>query len=267
MGLLHWSYLVRFSSRNRYGDLDAGCQGRLQKWVAEKPVRKNTAFLCNLLHSIASIRKYASSQNPNGLTLAGNNQDQAFLAGLRQGDADCYSKMVNEYIGPMLGVARRYLDEDDARDAVQEAFIKLHSAIDTFRGESSLLTWLQRILINICLSRLRKAKQVNEVSIDDFLPDFFEDGHRMNPKGDWPGALSESMSREKICELMHANIKLLPDTYRTVLLLRDIDGFSCRETAEKLEISETATKVRLHRARLALRELLEPLILGESFEL
>ena len=197
----------------------------------------------------------------------GDNQDQVFLAGLRQGDADCYSKMVNEYIGPMLGVARRYLSEDDARDAVQEAFIKLHAAIDTFRGESSLLTWLQRILINICLSRLRKAKQVNEVSIDDFLPDFFENGHRVNPQGDWPGALSESMNREKICELLHANIKLLPGTYRTVLLLRDIDGFSCKETAEKLEISVRATKVRLHRARLALRELLEPLILGESFEL
>ena len=194
-------------------------------------------------------------------------QDQVFLAGLRQGDADCYRKMVKEYIGPLLGVARRYLDEDDAKDAVQEAFIKLHSAIDTFRGESSLLTWLQRILINICLGRLRKAKQVNEVSIDDMLPEFFENGHRMNPTGGWPGTPTESMNRERIFELMHENIKLLPTTYRNVLMLRDIDGFSCSEAAEKLEISVGATKVRLHRARLALRELLDPLILGGSFEL
>ena len=69
-------------------------------------------------------------------------QEQAWIEGLRQGDADCYRQLVEAYIGPLLKVARRYLGEDDARDAVQEAFTKVHSCIRSFHEESRLLTWM-----------------------------------------------------------------------------------------------------------------------------
>lgn len=194
-------------------------------------------------------------------------QEQTWIDGLRRGDADCYRQMVEATIGPLLRVARRYLNGADAQDAVQETFIKAYSSIESFRGEASMLTWLQRILINLCVSKLRAQKRRAEVSIDEFLPDFFDDGHRVDPAPAWPAALNHIMAREKLCELVETNIQKLPLSYKTVLILRDIDGLSGRETAALLELTVGAVKVRLHRARQALRTLLEPAIQGEPIDL
>lgn len=194
-------------------------------------------------------------------------QEQAWIKGLRQGDADCYRHMVEAQIGPLLMVARRYLGEDDARDAVQETFIKVHGSIQSFRGEASMKTWVQRILINLCIGKLRVKKRRAEVPIDDLLPAYLDDGHRAEPASPWPEALSHVIKRERLCDLVEENIQKLPISYKTVLIMRDIDGLSGRETAELLELSVGAVKVRLHRARQALKTLLDPVMRGEAFEL
>lgn len=191
----------------------------------------------------------------------------SLVAGLRQGDAECYRHVVESTIVRLLPVARRYLNEDECHDAVQSTYIKLLSSIDSFRGDSSIVTWLQRILINECLGRLRKQKQLNETSLDDLLPKFFDDGHRVNPLPAWPNSVRDAMHREECCNLITDNLKKLPTDYREVIMLRDIEGFNSQQAADMLAISVGAVKVRLHRARQALRELLEPVVLEELNDL
>ena len=193
--------------------------------------------------------------------------EAAWVEGLRKGDSLSYKNIVESTIGRLLSVARRYLEEDEARDAVQETYITLLGSIDKFRGDSRLMTWLQRVLINHCLGKLRKQKSRREVSIEDLLPEFYEDGHRVDPQPAWPNLLSDSERREKHCTLVMENINKLPLDHRKVILLRDIEGYSGQKTADALEISVGAVKVRLHRARQALRQLLEPVVLEQANDL
>ena len=117
------------------------------------------------------------------------------------------------------------------------------------------------------MDKLRLQKRRCEVCIDDFLPVYRDDGHRAAPTPPWPETLNRVFERERLCDLVCENINKLPLSYRTVLVLRDIDGLSSRETAKLLELSVGAVKVRLHRARQALRELLDPVIQGETIDL
>lgn len=199
--------------------------------------------------------------------VAEQEQEQVWVEGLRNGDSACYRQVVEAYIGPLLRVARRYLREEDACDAVQETFIKVFGAIKTFRGESRLLTWIQRILINQCISKLRAQERLAEVSIDDLLPSYYDDGHRIAPTPAWPESLSTVVDRERLCRLVEKHIAKLPLAYRTVLMLRDIEGISGKETAELLNLSVGAVKVRLHRARQALRTLMDPVMQGDTLDL
>jgi len=186
---------------------------------------------------------------------AAEHADFQLIEGLRHGDEQAYVDLVQTQAGGLLKTARRYLGEKDAPDAVQEAFLRAFQSIDRFKGASSLNTWLHRILINCCLMKLRKSKTVVEVSIDTLLPSFLEDGHRANTKPAWP---EECAEQRELVMVVSSYIQKLPDSYRTVLMLRDIDGFTGDETAKMLDISPNLVKVRLHRARLALRELIDP---------
>lgn len=194
-------------------------------------------------------------------------QERVWVEGLRNKEAESYVRLVRTYAGPLLRTARRYVDEDDARDAVQEVFGKVAESIQTFRGESSLSSWLHRIVINLCISRLRARKRRQEVSIEELLPTFLEDGHRAEPSPPWPDSLDRAVQRETLCELVTRNIDKLPASYRTVLMLRDIEGLCSKDAAEILNISVGSVKVRLHRARQALREMLDPVIHGTQHDL
>ena len=184
-----------------------------------------------------------------------------WLAGLRAGDEACYESLVRAYAGRLLWIARRYVEEAEAQDAVQEAFIKAFETIQRFRGQASLYTWLHRIVVNMCLMKLRKASARREESIEAQLPSFRKDGHRANPGPAWALGADEILQLKEMRELVHGSIARLPDSYRFVLMLRDIEGFDSEETANVLGISINAVKIRLHRARQALRELLDPQIL------
>ncbi len=159
----------------------------------------------------------------------------------------------------MLAVARRFLPvEDDARDAVQDAFLSAFRSIDRFQGQSRLSTWLHRIVVNASLMKIRSRSRRPEALIDDLLPGFLEDGHLAAPAVVWETPADDSIARRELRELVLTNIHQLPESYRNVLLLRDIEEFDTQETAELVGISPNAVKTRLHRARLALRGLLEP---------
>jgi RNA polymerase sigma-70 factor (ECF subfamily) len=184
--------------------------------------------------------------------------ESALLAGLRSGDQHAYENMVKRHGGRLLEVARRLLrSEEDARDALQDAFLQAFRALPRFEGQSSLGTWLHRIAVNACLMRLRSRRARPEESIEPLLPKFIEDGHQETPSVDWPEPCDRLLERREIREMVRQAIDKLPESYRTVLLLRDIEEMDTAEAAQALEISENAVKVRLHRARQALRELLD----------
>jgi RNA polymerase sigma-70 factor (ECF subfamily) len=157
----------------------------------------------------------------------------------------------------MLSVARRFLgSEEDARDAVQDAFAAVFESIGRFNGEAMLSTWLHRIVVNAALMQLRRRRRKPEHSIDELLPSF-------DAEGSWPNDYSQAfttshaiLERRETRELVRRCIARLPESYRAILLLRDIEELDTTETAERLGIAPTAVKVRLHRARQALGTLL-----------
>ena len=186
-------------------------------------------------------------------------ESEALLAALRRGDAAAFEQMVREYGPRMLAVIRRLLPhEPDAHEALQDAFLSAFKALGNFAGDSQLGTWLHRIAVNAALMKLRSAKRHPERSIDDLLPNWLEDGHH----ADWPvpwrrGDEGDPVERAETFSLVRQAISELPEQYRTVVTLRDIEEVSTEETAALLGDSVNAVKIRLHRARQALRNILD----------
>jgi RNA polymerase sigma-70 factor (ECF subfamily) len=184
---------------------------------------------------------------------------------VRAGDERACEALVRRHGGRMLAVARRFLrTEEDSADAVQDAFLSAFRSLDGFEGNSALGTWLHRIVVNVCLMRLRARSQLREVHIDDLLPSFDETGHHTHPVRPWEDHALAGLTRAETCAQVRACIDELPEPYRQVLLLRDIEEFDTEQTAQHLGIRPGAVKTRLHRARQALRTLLEPIVLGEA---
>ena len=181
--------------------------------------------------------------------------DAMLVARLQGGDPDAYEALVRIHGGRLLSVARRFLpNNEDAQDAVQEAFIKAFRAIGAFEERAQLHTWLHRILVNTALMKIRSRKRRPEESIDDLLPTFQADGHQTTESRDWSDAIFE---RKETAAMVRQAIAQLPDHYRVVLTLRDIEERDTMETAAALGTTTTVVKVRLHRARQALRTLLD----------
>jgi RNA polymerase sigma-70 factor (ECF subfamily) len=188
-----------------------------------------------------------------------------FLARIRAGNEEAGAELVRKFGGRMLAVARRFLRcEADCADAVQDAFLAAFRNLDKFEGNSSLGTWLHRIVVNACLTKLRAQSRSRAVPIDDLLPAFDETGHHAQPVRSWGEETLSQLTREETRIQVRACIDRLPEPYRTVLLLRDLEEFDTDQTAEQLGITVGAVKTRLHRARQALRTLLEPFFGAEE---
>jgi len=189
--------------------------------------------------------------------------DADLLARLRAGDGGAYETLVRAQSPKLLRVLRRIVgSEDEARDALQEAFMTAFRALAGFDGRSRISTWLYRIAVNAGLMRLRRRKHLAECSVEELLPSFLEDGHRRDPGPAWRSAPDEEVDRARLRELVRDKIAQLPETYREPLLLYDIQGLDTAEVARALSLSVGAVKTRLHRARQALRALLDPALRG-----
>ncbi len=154
-------------------------------------------------------------------------------------------------------------DRGLAEDCLQEAFINALNKIADFEGRSSLKTWLHRIVVNQALVKLRQRRRANEVQVDEWLPEFDENACRIEEP--WTKILTpeELLERQDSRAFVLSKIDLLPENYRLVLYLRDIEELGTAEVAELTGLSETNIKVRLHRARSALKKLIEPVLRGE----
>ena len=190
--------------------------------------------------------------------------EQRLLARLREGEDAAFEELVRTHGGRMLAVARRFLpSEDDARDAVQDAFLNAFRSIDRFEGNARLSTWLHRIVANAALMKLRTRRRKPETPIDDLLPGFLEDGHLEKPAEPWRKLPEDAASQSELRAIVLSAIEQLPEGYRNVLLLRDIEDLDTEETAKLMGLTPNAVKTRLHRARQALRGLLDPSLRGD----
>ncbi|MBI1335647.1 MAG: sigma-70 family RNA polymerase sigma factor [Phycisphaera sp.] len=198
---------------------------------------------------------------------AGNFADEpTLLAALQGGDDRAYHFLVVTHSPHLLAVSRRFMrNEVDAQDVLQDAFLSAFKALPSFRGDAKLSTWLHSIVVRAALMKLRarKPQWKRELSIDDVLPRF-SDGfdHRDNPGPAWRSTVEQELHSKEVCSLVRQAIDRLPEIYRVVVMLRDIDGLDTQETAELLGVTTTVIKTRLHRARMALRELLDPSLAG-----
>ncbi|MEP3347967.1 MAG: sigma-70 family RNA polymerase sigma factor [Litoreibacter sp.] len=169
------------------------------------------------------------------------------------------AQFVREHSDWMLAVAFRILrDQALAEDAVQIAFTKIWAKLDSFEGRSAMRTWMHRIATNEALMALRKIKRQNEHPIDELLPVFDGSGCRVEFDATEVATPEALLSRRETNDQIRRAIMSLPEKYRIVLCLRDIEGLSTSETSTALDLSEANVKVRLHRARAALKKLLEP---------
>ncbi len=198
-----------------------------------------------------------SPQSPKS-NYAGNEDERELLAQLRAGDEDAFGLVVQRYGGRMLATARRFLsNEHDAQDAVQEAFASAFRALDKFNGEAMLSTWLHRIVVNAALVQLRSRRRRGEQPIETLLPRFGQDGEWIDKPATWNAATETILERCDTREVVRRCIERLPDKYRSVLVLRDIEELDTEETARSLATTANTVKVRLHRARQALKTLIE----------
>ena len=183
--------------------------------------------------------------------------EAALLQGLKKGDDWASEALVRAFGARMLSVARRIVGNDeDARDVVQSAYLSAFRAIGTFEGSAQISTWLHRIVVNTALMRLRSRRRKPEESIEALLPAFKADGHFAERFASGSLTADQLLERKETRRIVRGAIEQLPDPYRTVLILRDIEEMSTQEVADALEITPSAVKVRLHRARQALFTLL-----------
>jgi RNA polymerase sigma-70 factor, ECF subfamily len=186
-------------------------------------------------------------------------EDADLVERLRAGDEAAVEHLVRSYTGRLLAVTRRILPTDEeARDAVQDAFLLAFRGLGRFQGGSRLSTWLHRIAVNAALMRLRTRRRKPEEPLDSLLPTFRDDGHHQEAFRSWAEPVDQALERAETRALVRRLINQLPESYRTVLLLRDIEGLDTDETATALGLTPNAVKIRLHRARQALRTLLSP---------
>ena len=174
--------------------------------------------------------------------------------------------LVRENIGWMLPLAQRTLGNhrDLAEDAVQNAFMSAFRSLDKLEDPNKLKAWLHRITVNSALMELRKQRRQAEQPIDDLLPEFDQNDCRLEERWSYLARTEDVIENHQLLALITNSLEQLPETYRIVLHLRDIEGYSTSEVASLLDTTQSNVKVRLHRARSAMKKLIEPLLRGET---
>jgi RNA polymerase sigma-70 factor (ECF subfamily) len=179
------------------------------------------------------------------------------IAAVLAGEIQLYHELIRPYERSVYVMALSYMkNEADAEDVSQEAFIRAFRKLESFRAESKFSTWLISITINEARTRLRRQALVRMEPLDQH-PD---EDKSISPAllRDWREIPSETVEREEVRNLIRLAVEQLPDIYRQVFLMRDVEELTINETAEALNISIPSVKVRLHRARMRLQKQLAP---------
>ena len=193
---------------------------------------------------MATIQKKAAE----GVT-----EEMALVHAAKSGDLEAFSQLVNRYDRNIFRIAQHIThNEEDAQDVVQDAFLKAYQNLGQFQENSKFYTWLVRIAVNEALMKLRKRRTDRTVSIDEDVET--EEGSMPREVADWSPNPEQLYGQSELGDILKKTIQGLPPGFRTVFVLRDVEGLSTEETAEMLGLSVPAVKSRLLRARLQLRE-------------
>jgi RNA polymerase sigma-70 factor (ECF subfamily) len=181
--------------------------------------------------------------------------DRELVDAIKNGRPERFSELVERYEGKLYTFGLRMCgDAQDAEDMVQDTFLNVYKYLGGFRGEAKFKNWLYRVATSACSKKKRKSKYApeRELSLEEFYP---QEGVPLPTEVPaWACAPLETLLNRELGEVLQDTILELPESYRLVLVLRDLEGFSTAETAEILGLSASNVKVRLHRARLFLRE-------------
>ncbi len=179
--------------------------------------------------------------------------EQVLVQAARQGDIGAFEELVKRYDRNVFRIANHITqNREDAEDVVQDAFLKAYQNLGQFQGQSKFYTWLVRIAVNEALMRLRRRRPERMVSLDEDVKT--EEDSMPREVADWAPNPEQLYSQSELKEILGKTIQGLPASFRTVFVLRDVEGLSTEETAEALDLSVPAVKSRLLRARLQLRE-------------
>ncbi|MGB9742936.1 MAG: RNA polymerase sigma factor [bacterium] len=178
--------------------------------------------------------------------------DEELVRRVQQGNMAAFEELVRRYERKVYNITYRLLgNEQDATEALQDTFLRAYRFIPKFAFRSSFYTWLYRIATNVSLTRLRRRKNVEVVSLDAPVPETDDLKFDLPDTGQTP---EEVFAQKRLRERLDQAVRELPENYRQVVVLRDLEGLSNEEVSRILKLSVPAVKSRLHRARLALRE-------------
>src|SRR5215468_1665646 len=177
----------------------------------------------------------------------------ALVQAAKGGDVAAFEELVKRYDRNVFRIAQHITqNREDAEDVVQDAFLKAYQNLEQFQGQSKFYTWLVRIAVNEALMRLRKRRNEKTVSMDEDVKT--DEGSIPREVADWSPNPEQLYGQSELGDILKKTIQGLPPGFRTVFVLRDVEGLSTEETAEMLGLSIPAVKSRLLRARLQLRE-------------
>jgi RNA polymerase sigma-70 factor (ECF subfamily) len=180
-------------------------------------------------------------------------EETLLVEAARSGDIKAFESLVRRYDRNVFRIAQHITqNREDAEDVVQDAFLKAYQNLGQFQGQSKFYTWLVRIAVNEALMRLRRRRPERMVSIDEDVKT--EEDSMPREIADWSPNPEQLYTQSELKDILGKTIQGLPPSFRTVFVLRDVEGLSTEETASALELSVPAVKSRLLRARLQLRE-------------
>jgi RNA polymerase sigma-70 factor, ECF subfamily len=193
------------------------------------------------------------------------NAETQLLLRFRAGDAQAFEVLVRQYNARMLAVAHRFLQQpEDCADAVQDTLLAAHRSLVSFKGNSKLWTWLYRILVNACLTIRRSRHRRRIVSLDSLLRYRGDRRCRAFASLCAVETASTGLEQSDVQAQVRDGIAHLPQQYREVLLLRDIEELDTDQTAQRLGTTRSTVKTRLHRARQGLRVFLGPMAITQT---
>jgi RNA polymerase sigma-70 factor (ECF subfamily) len=206
----------------------------------------------------------AASSSPGAAALSALS-DEALIARARQKDFGAFEALLERYEDKVFRLALRFVrNESDAMEILQDTFLSIWRKLDTFKGDAQFSSWVYRVTANAALMRLRTQKRHPQISTEELPPGFLDSytaseagayaaGHLPSPGENWAKRPDDQLQSDELRRHIQAAVDSLPELYRTVFLIRDVEGMSTEETAELLAISVPTVKTRLHRARIALR--------------
>src|SRR4051812_24294016 len=203
-----------------------------------------------------------AAASPTALTAL---SDEELIERSRQKDFGAFEALLERYEDKVFRLALRFVrNESDAKEILQDTFLTIWRKLDTFKGDAQFSSWVYRVTANAALMRLRSQRRHPQISTEElpvgFLDSYttsaagaFAAGHLPSPGENWAKRPDDQLQSDELRRHIQAAVDTLPELYRTVFLVRDVEGLSTEETAELLAISVPTVKTRLHRARMALR--------------